>query len=110
MNHDAPEPRLHATIKKMIALSHHHRALRHGDYEQLHVAHEQFAFMRRESSESIIVALNAAAEAKDLALRVPETSQGRLVDLLNDGESFEVKGGNAKMTVQPRWARILKLS
>jgi len=108
LRHHAPESNLYPTIRKLVALRHNHRALRHGDYEQLLVAHEQFAFMRRDDAETIIVALNAAPESKELSLRLPNGSRGQLIDLLNDAESLEMNGGSIMMTLPPRWGRILR--
>jgi len=102
-----PDARLCEIIRKLIALRHAHPALRHGGYQQLQVAHEQFAFIRQHQPQSIIVALNASTEAKDLALDIPDLSRGRLVDILNDGESFDIKDGRDKIAIPPRWGRIL---
>jgi glycosidase len=110
MRHDAPDPKLLALIKKLVRSRHEHSALRHGDYQQLQVAHEQFAFMRRDATETIVVALNAGAQAIDLVLRPPDASHGSLVDILSDGESFVVTGGGSKVSIPPRSGRILTIS
>src|SRR5207248_1736473 len=107
---DAPDQILYASIKKLVHLRHKHSGLRHGEYEQVHVAHEQFAFMRRDGSESIIVALNAGAQSIDLVLRTSDASSGSLVDILNDGESFVVSGGRSKVWIPPRSGRILTIA
>lgn len=107
MRRDAPHPEFAGFIKRLIAIRRNHPALRAGDYRQLHVAHEQFAFARRESAESIVVALNAADQPADFALGVPDIERDRLVDVLNEGDSFEIKGGKCRFSVRPRGARIL---
>ena len=65
--------------------------------------------MRRDSSESMVVALNASAKPIEIAIKLPDASHDRLVDILNDGESFEVSGGRAKVSLQPQWARIMTM-
>jgi cyclomaltodextrinase len=97
------------TIKKLIALRHQHSALRHGDYSQLHVESEQFAFMRRDSSETIVVAVNASDRSVDLPLRVPNIGGGQLVDELNHGERSAIQAGKCVLRLHPRWASILSL-
>jgi cyclomaltodextrinase / maltogenic alpha-amylase / neopullulanase len=106
----APHPELCAAIAKLIAIRRRHRALCHGDYIELHVAHKQFAFMRREASESIVVALNASSAPAMLPFRLPEPIRGRLVDVLNIGETFDLSNGRAKVSIPPRWARIMVVS
>ena len=44
----APHPELHGLIKSLIAIRSRFAAIRRGDYAQLHVASEQFAFIRRD--------------------------------------------------------------
>jgi cyclomaltodextrinase / maltogenic alpha-amylase / neopullulanase len=107
---DSQHQELCAAIAKLIAIRQRHPALRHGDYVELHVEHEQFAFMRREAAESIVVALNASSDPALLPLRLPEPIRGRLTDVLNTGESFDLVGGRAKLSIPPRGARILVAS
>lgn len=105
----APQPDLVPAIARLARLRHATRALRHGDYRQLLVQHEQFAFARRAPGECVVVALNAASEpaAVDLPLPCPGT---QLVDLLNPGISFPVQAtGSCRVTVDPCWARVMAL-
>ncbi len=106
----APHPELCGVITKLIALRRRHQALRHGDYLELHVAPEQFAFTRRDSVESIAVALNASPQTREIALKIPEAAPARLVDVLNDGQAFDVINGRARFSIPPRWARIMVVS
>ena len=57
-----------------------------------------------------MVALNSDTEPIDLVVRIPGALNGRLVDMLNDGESFEVTDGASEISLRPSWARILKVS
>jgi cyclomaltodextrinase / maltogenic alpha-amylase / neopullulanase len=107
---DSQHQELCAAIANLIALRRRHPALRRGDYLELHVSHEQFAFMRREPTESIVVALNAAPNASEVALSMPNIQRARLVDVLNDGHAIDVIGGRAKFAIPPGGARILVIS
>ena len=106
LSHHAPHPELCAAVKKLIALRHQLRALQVGDYAELHVAPEQFAFIRRFHSESIVIALNASAHTAQIPLRLPD-GFSHLVDKLNNDEKFNGAGTRRLLPVPPRWARIL---
>jgi cyclomaltodextrinase / maltogenic alpha-amylase / neopullulanase len=106
----SPHPELCLVIAKLIAMRRRHQALRRGDYLELHVAHEQFAFMRREATESIVVTLNASPHAREITLQIPNLQRATLVDRLNDRHEYDVIDGRAKVSIPPRWARILVVS
>jgi cyclomaltodextrinase len=82
-------------------------ALQHGSYRQLFVGHEQLAFARQVGEECVIVAVNAAGEAVPLELDVPVDRGSQLVDLLNEGERFDVRGRRARIELYPCWARVM---
>jgi cyclomaltodextrinase / maltogenic alpha-amylase / neopullulanase len=103
----APHKELRVAIKKLIALRGRHPVLRRGDYSQVHVAAEQFAFIRRDANESIVVALNAADRCVEVPLRNADIGGSRLFDLLKDGENFNLGSPIDKQPLHPRWARIL---
>lgn len=106
LRHHSPHPELCHAITRLIELRHHHRALQVGDYTQLHVASEQFSFMRRIRDESLVVALNASAHTVQIPLQLPD-GINHLVDKLNNEETFATTGGRCVLPVPPRWARIL---
>jgi cyclomaltodextrinase / maltogenic alpha-amylase / neopullulanase len=103
---ESPHPELCSVIKRLTAVRRKHIALKIGDYSQLHVAPEQFAFMRRHGTESIVVAVNASASVAQVPVRLPEGVH-RLVDKLNGDETFKVANSRCRLPVNPRWARIL---
>ncbi len=85
-----------------------HPALRCGDYTQLFVSHEQFAFARQTPEECVVVALNASDQAVTLDLDIPTARGNRMVDVLNEGELFEICNGKSKIKdVPPYWLRIV---
>ncbi|HEY6418596.1 MAG TPA: alpha-amylase family glycosyl hydrolase [Candidatus Binataceae bacterium] len=103
----APHPELRQVIKNLIGLRHRHIALRRGDIAELAVANEQFAFIRRHPTGSVIVAVNAADRSVEVPLRIPGIPRARLVDALNAGEAFRVVDGRCTLPLRPCWARIL---
>ena len=102
------QPDLQRAISTLITLRQTSPALQQGDYQQLHVASEQFAFMRTSSEERVVVTVNAAHQPTDIRLALPERADGTLIDLLNREETFEVEHGQVTLPLQPYWARILR--
>ena len=107
----APQPDLPAAIARLARLRHNSPALRNGDYFQLYIAHEQFAFARRSAEETLVVALNASGTPAVIDLPVPGGSAGILTDRLAPGESFAFSDGKAlAVDLPPRWARVLAVA
>ena len=109
MGQNGPHRQLLHAIKKLVALRHRHSAIRDGDYVQLHVAAQQFAFARRDSSETVVVAVNASDRCVELSLRLPDARDGHMVDELNPGEKFTVQAGKCAIRLHPRWASVFTL-
>src|SRR5271156_1504538 len=105
----APHPELHALIKSLIAIRRRFAPIRPGDYAQLHVASEQFAFIRRDSAGAIVVAVNAADRPAEIKLSIPDIAEGQLIDALNNGESFSIINGRCALPVLPCRGRILEV-
>jgi cyclomaltodextrinase / maltogenic alpha-amylase / neopullulanase len=101
--------KLYCAVKSLIAIRHRHAALRTGDYAPLHVAHEQFAFVRRDAASAIVIAVNAADRTADIQIRIPDILNGRLIDVLNNDETYKVADGRCTITILPRWGRILEV-
>jgi cyclomaltodextrinase len=108
VSHNSPHRDLANVISRLAKIRHQSEALRYGDYRQLLVNHEQFAFARQTREECMIVALNAADKPAPFELALPTTCRGRLLDLLNEGDSFPVHRGKASIdAVKPCWSRIM---
>ena len=112
VSRESPHRELAAAIVRLAGVRSESRALRRGGYRPLFVGPEQFAFERRCQEETVLVAVNAAAEAAALVLPVdrggapnPRTA---FTDLLNAGETFQADGGSLRLQVPPRWARVLR--
>ena len=82
-------------------------ALRHGDYRQWFVSHEQLAFARQTADECVIVLINAADRPAPFDLTVPVAGARQLTDVLNAEETFQVRDRRVRLDVWPHWARIL---
>ena len=102
-------PELYRAIKSLVAVRRRHAALRWGEYLQLHVAGEQFAFMRRCAASAIVVAVNAADRMVEMPLRISGVASGRLIDVLNDGDGFSIVGGRCAVPVAPCSGRVLEV-
>ncbi|HOX30847.1 MAG TPA: alpha-amylase family glycosyl hydrolase [Spirochaetales bacterium] len=102
-----PEPDLARAIARLAALRRRLPALRRGGYRELLVRHEQLAFERASPEGRVIVALNASASPVELELPVGGGASA-LVDELDEGrEAFAVRNGVSRITLYPRWARVL---
>jgi glycosidase len=108
-DHSKPQPDLARLISHLARLRIGSPALKYGSYRQLHVAHQQLAFVRQVPGECVIVALNAAPEPARLELPLPVPA-GRWEDLLNPGEAFQSADGKLAIDIPPHRARILRAS
>jgi glycosidase len=87
--------------------------LKYGSYRQLHVSHEQFAFMRdftdcNGKAEAVLVAVNSAESERHLNLTADclgGVSHWR--DILSE-DIFSLRNGHLDITLYPSWLRILK--
>lgn len=104
----AAHSNLLATIRKLIQIRKDSPALRRGSYRQLHVSHEQFAFVRELAGETVIVLLNASGNSVSLELPIDLADGSPLVDLLNGRQRYEVSKGRLRVdAVSPYWVHVL---
>jgi glycosidase len=104
-----PCPDLEGVIQRLAGLRLRSEALCYGDYAQVLVNHEQFAFLRESNHERVLVVLNASPTPANLDLDLPYPAS-RAVDLLNQDEVFQINGNRLSLRdLPPRWARILRL-
>ncbi|MBE2268881.1 MAG: alpha-glucosidase C-terminal domain-containing protein [Anaerolinea sp.] len=103
-----PHPDLAAALRRFAAVRHAAPALRCGDYRQVYLTHEQFAFERRSAEQTIIVAVNAADH--EVTIDLDGIAGSTLRDLLNDGAVFRVQGGRVAIPVPKTWLRILAIT
>lgn len=101
---DPERPELADAIRRLARLRADHPVLRHGSYEQLHVAAEQLVFARRDGVADLVVAVNASHEAVQVPIRALAQAVV-LQDVLN-GEEVTLKRG--RVSVPPTWLRVLR--
>jgi glycosidase len=99
-----PCPELEDAVRRLSRLRASLPALARGDYREILVKSEQFAFERSRNGERVLVAINAAAEAAEIDVPLPG-AEGEWRDVLNGGCAV-FHGGRAKIEFYPRWARI----
>lgn len=92
-------PDLPAAIRRLAALRAQLTVLRYGDYEQVHVEHEQLVFRRSIRERTVLVAVNAADDRAD----VPVHAVSAWYDHLNH-EHLDV---SYTVAVPPTWLRVL---
>jgi len=101
-------PDLLQLISKLSRIRLNSPALKFGDYQQLYIAHQLFAFARKSSDNFVVVVVNASEQPVSLKLTIPNTNATQLYDLLNPGESFSTSNGVVQIDpIYPNWARIL---
>ncbi len=84
-----PRPDLPAYIARLAAARRASPALQDGEYSQLHVSSEQFAFLRAHPAGDVVTAVNASAHPVQLSLRLPQQT-GWLEDLLEPGKGCPI--------------------
>jgi cyclomaltodextrinase / maltogenic alpha-amylase / neopullulanase len=104
-----PHPGLVKTITRLAGIRHNSPALQTGDYRQLYVSHEQFAFARQNAEERVVVVVNAASTPACLELSQPFPAE-QAVDLLDPAAVFPIADGKLILdSIPSAWARILKI-
>lgn len=108
MSHAAPHPGLIPLLAKLASIRLHSVALQCGDYQQLHIAHQLFAFARKSADDLVVVVVNASAHPAALQLTLPTANATQVQDLLNPEDTFPVGHGVVQLNaIWPHWARIL---
>lgn len=108
LNHsNSQNQELVKTLSRLAGIRREITALRQGNYRELYVSHQQFAFLREWEGQRVVVILNSAFEPAevDLPLMLPDGS--RLEDRLNPGESAQVRDGRLRIRTGATWGRIL---
>jgi cyclomaltodextrinase len=96
-------------FRQAIALRHAHPALRGGSFDQLYADAGQYAFVRQDSRETLLVILNAADESAQMSVPVsPHVPDGgSLQPLLGALSGGVVHDGHVALTVPPRAGAVL---
>ncbi len=106
----SPYPDMPNLIARLAALRATSPALQHGSYQQVFVDHQQLAFLRQSTDETILVILNSAAETISVSLTIP-MQDGMATDILNGSCQFQVKEGKLEnIDLPPYWGRVFRIS
>jgi glycosidase len=93
-----------AFTQKLIKIRKANPALRGGDFRTVmrHNHFRQFAFVREDAGQKVLVALNSGAEARDLALKVGhEFADGTTLTDQMGGGTYKVTGGQVVLKGLP---------
>ncbi|MDQ3656564.1 MAG: alpha-amylase family glycosyl hydrolase [Chloroflexota bacterium] len=104
---EAPHPWLAGFISQLGDIRQRSLALRHGDFRQLYVSPEQFAFQRRADDDVVIVIVNAWAGTTQVEFETGLDDGFVLVDGLDPDMSVAVASGQLRVAVPPNSTRIL---
>jgi cyclomaltodextrinase / maltogenic alpha-amylase / neopullulanase len=101
-----PQAALCEFLSRLIHLRRTSPALQHGRYQQLHVASEQFAFLRAHPQENVVVAVNASQQP--VMIRFPLNVPGqRLYDRLHPPHTAPVQHGQVTIELPACGGRVL---
>jgi cyclomaltodextrinase len=107
MENNVPHPDLPGFIRQLAAIRRSSPALLYGDYTQMHVSAQQFAFSRRKDGDDVLVAVNSAPE--QATLRLPGFGQARAVDLLDASEPVTISNGSLDLQLPASYGRIIRI-
>lgn len=103
-----PHPELAETIRALARIRRETPALRHGDYEQVAIFSDQFAFQRRSEGSRAIVVVNASHEPTPIQIPVSGMDGTELIDALDPAFRIAVTHGTIDLPAVPAHAaRIL---
>ena len=82
-------------------------ALKNGNYRELLVASEQFAFARETQNERVIAAVNSSDDSREIVIPTRALKDTKWRDMLS-GEILSAANGELRITVQGADIRILR--
>jgi glycosidase len=110
---DDAEQRMYEWTRSLLRLRREHSSIRRGSLLDLHFDEDSYAYARRDSDETIVVAINRAAAPKEFSFPASylDAREGsRLSPLLAAKDSPVVAAGALKLNVPARSAVFYKLS
>tara|TARA_R110002126_G_scaffold22865_1_gene81052 strand:+ start:4016 stop:5374 length:1359 start_codon:yes stop_codon:yes gene_type:complete len=100
-------PELVKSIRRFAQIRKESQTLQNGDYKQLFIDHQQFAFSRSLGKETTIVLVNSSDEIATVQIPMPTKSDYIFKDLLDVESSICLKDGILKVEIPSNWVRIL---
>ena len=96
-------------FRQVVALRHAHAVLRRGHFKELYAHAQQYAFLRHDGDEVLLVVLNAADEAAQISMPVgPHFSDGEsLKPLFGAVTTGTVQRGHLALSIPPRAGAVL---
>lgn len=94
--------------RSLIALRKAHPALRSTDFRRLYSANGVYAYGRKADQESIVVALNAADEGREIELEALTAGSGKPSVLFGQAE-IRVEAGRMRWKIPPRAGAVVKI-
>jgi cyclomaltodextrinase len=107
INH-APQPELPVHLANLALIRQASLPIQTGSYQQILVASQQFVFLREKDGQKILVAVNSADQNTVVVLPVQPTGNGKWLDLLNPGITWDASGDNTPLVLPAKWGRILQ--
>jgi cyclomaltodextrinase / maltogenic alpha-amylase / neopullulanase len=104
---NAPQPDLPDHLKKLAEIRLSTPALQTGNYQQVMVASQQFAFQRELDGKKVMVIVNSADQPVEITLTKQQAANGRWIDLLNPGVEWIAREEKTILIVDAKWGRIL---
>lgn len=95
---------LEKLISKLSNIRKNSNSLKYGDYRQIYISHQQFAFSRNYNDKQTIVILNSSDKDNNIDLN----ADGTFYDLLNDQTININHQNNRQINIKANWARILE--
>lgn len=94
-------------VKELITLRKTHESLRCGKYQRLYSAEGVYAFKRSSDRERLVIALNAAEEARSFEIAAADLGPGRKRILFGQAE-IQKGDGILRVTIPPRSGIVFK--
>lgn len=108
VNDNPTEQDLPKVIRKLSQFRRELPGLKHGNYQERHVNHQQLAFSRTFEDQTVFIVLNSSSESKTISIKMDQRS-GLLRDQLEPEWTSAVVDGKTEISIPPTWGRILVL-
>lgn len=105
---NAPQPELPAHLSNLARIRQSLSALHSGNYQQVMVASQQFAFIREFEGQKALAAFNSSDQDTVITIPNRQTGQGKWVDHLNPGIEWMANGESSTLVIPAKWGRILQ--
>ncbi len=96
---------IYKLLQKLNWLYMAYEVLRFGDYEQVHLDHEQILFKRETETQMALIGINASENSRTIHVNC---HQGNYRDILNDNAAYR-SDGSLDITLHPKWGTIMIL-